>query len=118
MDTRGKSNMEFRNEVNETLARHESSFDQIHAALKTVITELQALRPLQNTNTNTYQANTNPFAPTESSHQLTTSCPNPTAERNNQHLKLSFPKFSGTDPQGWVYKAEQYFEFKNIKPNQ
>ncbi|KAL6320825.1 hypothetical protein AAG906_008825 [Vitis piasezkii] len=59
MDTRGKTNAEFRNDVNEILARHESSFDQ-----------------------------------------------------------LSFLKFNGDDPTGWIYKAEQYFDFKNITPGQ
>ncbi|WKA03393.1 hypothetical protein VitviT2T_021504 [Vitis vinifera] len=44
MDTRGKTNAEFRNEVNEALARHESSFDQVNATLQAVLTELQALR--------------------------------------------------------------------------
>jgi len=27
---------------------------------------------------------------------------------------LSFPKFNGDDPTGWIYKAEQCFEFQNI----
>ena len=43
MDTRGKSNAEFRNDVNEALARHESNFDQINDSLHKVLTELQAL---------------------------------------------------------------------------
>ena len=44
MDTRGKTNAEFRNEVNEALARHESNFDWVHTTLQTVLTEIQALR--------------------------------------------------------------------------
>ncbi|GFY86884.1 alpha/beta-Hydrolases superfamily protein [Actinidia rufa] len=44
METQGKSNVEFRNEVSEAIARHESSFDQIHDTLQTVLTELQSLR--------------------------------------------------------------------------
>jgi hypothetical protein len=40
MDTRGKSNAEFRNEVNEVLLRHEPSFDQVNATLQVVLTEL------------------------------------------------------------------------------
>ncbi|RVX19461.1 hypothetical protein CK203_008788 [Vitis vinifera] len=59
MDTRGKTNAKFRNEVNEILARHKTNFDQ-----------------------------------------------------------LSFPKFNGNDPTGWIYEAKQYFEFKNITPEQ
>ncbi|KAL6322876.1 hypothetical protein AAG906_020919 [Vitis piasezkii] len=68
MDTRGKTNAEFRNDVNEILARHESSFDQVNAAVQ-----------------NTSPSETNPFA---------------------------------HDPTGWIYKAEQYFDFKNITPGQ
>ena len=49
MDTRNKINAEFRNEVTEILAQHESSFDQVNAALQTVLTELQALRISYNT---------------------------------------------------------------------
>ena len=40
MDTPGKTNIEFRNKVNETLVRHETSFDQFNAALQTILTEL------------------------------------------------------------------------------
>jgi hypothetical protein len=40
MDTREKSNAKFRSEVNETLARHESNFDQVHDTLQTILTEL------------------------------------------------------------------------------
>ncbi|KAL9454589.1 hypothetical protein AB3S75_010065 [Citrus x aurantiifolia] len=40
MDTRGKTNAEFRSQVNKILARHESSFDQVNATLQTVLIEL------------------------------------------------------------------------------
>ena len=50
MDTRGKTNAEFRNEVNEALARHESSFDQVNATLQAVLMELQALRVTRTAN--------------------------------------------------------------------
>lgn len=37
---------------------------------------------------------------------------------NQQHFntrpKIEFPKFVGTDPKGWVIKANQYFEFINM----
>ncbi|KAK1583474.1 hypothetical protein Q3G72_024086 [Acer saccharum] len=29
-----------------------------------------------------------------------------TTDHNNHHLKLSFPKFGGEDPTGWIFKAE------------
>jgi len=44
MDTCGKTNVEFRNEVNETFIWHEANFDQLNAALQTILTELQAIR--------------------------------------------------------------------------
>nr|TKS13847.1 hypothetical protein D5086_0000049230 [Populus alba] len=70
MDTCGKSNAEFRNEVNEALARHESSFDQVNSALQALLTELQALRTSRNPNPNSPEIN--PFA-SEGSSQFHTS---------------------------------------------
>ncbi|XP_028065295.1 uncharacterized protein LOC114268339 [Camellia sinensis] len=113
MDTRAKSNAEFRNEVSEILARHESSFDQIHGTLQTVLTELQSMRISHST-----APIDNPFAQTETSQNRLLSTTNNTPDRNHTHLKLSFPKFSGDDPTGWIYKAEQYFDFKNVAPDQ
>ena len=115
MDTRGKTNAEFRNEVSEILARHGSSFDQVNATLQTVLTELQALRISRNSNT--VNTETNPFAPTESSHNWNQPSPSlhgPTTEKPHHHIKLSFPKFNGEDPSGWIYRAEQYFDSKDI----
>ena len=59
MDTRGKSNTEFRNEVSEILARHESNFDQIHNTLQTILAKLQTLQ------TNLETTDVNPFAPND-----------------------------------------------------
>jgi hypothetical protein len=70
MDTHGKSNAEFHNEVNEILVRHESSFDQVNATLQVVLIELQALRITRNLNTNSSKIN--PFVNEESSHQQPT----------------------------------------------
>ncbi|KAH9651124.1 hypothetical protein KPL70_026631 [Citrus sinensis] len=119
MDTRSKTNAEFRSEVNEILARHESSFDQVNAILQTLLTELQSLRVSRNSN----HPNTeiNPFASGESSHQPArpdTQRPSSSLDHNHHNLKLSFPKFGRDDPTGWIYKAEQYFEFKNIASDQ
>ncbi|XP_061968341.1 uncharacterized protein LOC133691764 [Populus nigra] len=111
MDTRGKSNAEFRTEVNDALARHESSFDQVNAALQAVLTELQAIRTQKHPNTNPPEIN--PFA-SESSSQLHSSRNPNTTSQTHSHLKLSFPRFDGSEPTGWVYKAEQYFEFQAI----
>ena len=109
MDTRGKSNAEFWNEVMEILARHESNFDQIHNTLQAILAKLQTLQ------TNLETTDVNPFAPGNTPHhrQLLTPTTQPTS-----NLKLSFPKFNGTDPTGWIYRAEQYFEFQRVDPNQ
>ena len=48
METRGKSNIEFRSEVQEILVCHETIFDQVHATRQVVLTKVQALR-IQNT---------------------------------------------------------------------
>ncbi|KAL5842770.1 hypothetical protein ACOSQ3_013373 [Xanthoceras sorbifolium] len=113
MATRNQSNADFCNEVHEILGHHESSIDEVHTTLQTVLTELQSLKASQNHSHN--QPETNPFAPTESSqhvHLASTSHSQPNTDRNQHHLKLKFPKFSGDDLQGWIYKAKQFFEFK------
>ena len=102
MDTRGKTNAEFRNEVNEALARHESSFDQINLALQVVLTKLQTLRTSHNQNSNSLEIN--PFVPEGPSHPQT-SRSLISSSQPPHHLKLSFPRFDGNDPTGWVYKA-------------
>ncbi|GFY85782.1 hypothetical protein Acr_04g0005200 [Actinidia rufa] len=112
MDTRGKSNTEFRSEVSEVLARHESSFDQIHATLQTILTDLQALKAQTNISTT---GDVNPFAVGDASQ---TTKPYPQPRTPNSTLKLHFPKFTGEDPTGWIYQAEQYFEFQGIVPAQ
>ncbi|KAL5781782.1 hypothetical protein ACOSP7_006811 [Xanthoceras sorbifolium] len=65
MGTQNETNAEFRNEVHEILGRHESSIEEVHATLQTVLTELQSLRASQNHSQN--QPEINPFASTESS---------------------------------------------------
>ena len=32
---------------------------------------------------------------------------------NFRGTKLDFPRFNGTDPTGWIYRAEQYFSLHN-----
>ena len=101
MDTRGKTNAEFRNEVSEILARHGSSFDQVNATLQMVLIELQALRISRSSNT--VNIETNPFAPAESSHNRNQPSPSlhgPPTDRPQHHIKLSFPKFNSEDSSG------------------
>lgn len=115
MDTRDKTNAEFRNDVNEALARHESNFDQINAALQSVLTELQVLRVSHTTPATPPEIN--PFYQGDTSHPSSTMKPY-TPNDPHPYLKLHFPKFNGEDPIGWIYKAGQYFEFKNISTDQ
>lgn len=114
MATRNQTNAEFRSEVQEILGRHESTLDQVHKTLQAVLTELQSLRASQASHAITSE--TNPFAPVESSHQVAQPATSNTSFQldRNHHLKLFFPNFNGEDPTGWIYKAEQFFEFKNV----
>lgn len=120
METRNKSNAEFRAEVDEILTRHESSFDQINNTLQTVLTELQALK----TSTNQPQISRGDNSAIGETSQLDKqNLPLATAYApanlvTNSGIKLQFPKFVGEDATGWIYSAEQYFEFHNIAPSQ
>ncbi|KAA8536794.1 hypothetical protein F0562_029272 [Nyssa sinensis] len=117
MNTRGKTNAEFRNEVTEALARHESNFDQVNTTLQTVLTEIQALRSTRSSHA--CPPEVNPMAQQGSSHHPHAT---PSAAGYNHSppssLKLQFPKFNGEDPMGWIYKAEQYFEYQGIRADQ
>ena len=132
MDTRGKTNTEFRNEVAEILTRHEAGFErlnhnfdnlnsnytQVNSTLQTVLTELQAFRLHSPKIHSTREVN--PFATGETSHnpsppQSHHTSTNLPYDRSHAYLKLSFPTFKGVDPTGWIYKAEQFFEFKSRK---
>ena len=119
MNTRGKTNAEFRNEVHEILAKHESSIDQVHSTLQTIMTELQAMRVSHHSAKPDFDIN--PFASGGSYHQFG----HPDGKRAtdktdpaHHHLKLNFRAFSGDDPTGWLFKAKQYFDFKGISPDQ
>ncbi|XP_011027642.1 PREDICTED: transposon Ty3-G Gag-Pol polyprotein [Populus euphratica] len=144
METRNKSNTEFRNEVSEALAQHASQFDLLKTQhesrfdllnnnmtqvttslqnLQTAISELQTLSLRPSSNHQTIIQDVNSFTKGEASQkgrQPASACSFPSTgfDRSHQQFKLSFPKFSGNDPTGWVYKAEQFFEFQNIANDQ
>ena len=80
-----------------------------------MLTELQTLRTSHNQNFNSPEIN--PFTPEGPSHPHT-SRSLISSSQPPHHLKLSFPRFDGNVPTGWVYKAEQYFDFKDITPTQ
>jgi hypothetical protein len=114
MDTHGKMNAEFHNNVNEILARHEISFDPVNIALQVVLTKLQALQAFHSQNNS--PPKTNPFARDESSHQHT-SRSNTINDHSHRHLKFSFPKFNREDSTKWIYKAKQYLNSKILHQN-
>lgn len=95
MDTWRKSNAKFRNDVNEALAQHESWFDQVPHTLQQVLMELQAMHVSNSPHPLLHVVNS--FAPRESS--------NTHSEPYWTQLKLSFPKFEGEDPLGWIFKV-------------
>ena len=120
METRGKSHAEFRAEVQETLATHESRWATNESRFEQILTELQALR-LQQTHTapeprTTSERDVNPFSTAETSHSGPSAMNSTSYDRSHQHLKLNFPTFAEGDPTGWIFKSEQYFDFKGIKP--
>nr|TKR79527.1 hypothetical protein D5086_0000271510 [Populus alba] len=121
MDTRGKTHAEFRADVTEALARHDTNFDELNHnfgkvsdALQGVMAELQAMR-IAHAN-HTLDRDVNPFAAGDHSHDRPSSSHTSNFDRNHSNLKLNFPTYAGEgeDPTGWIFKAEQYFEFQNV----
>ncbi|CAH9137039.1 unnamed protein product [Cuscuta epithymum] len=103
MDTRAKSNAEFRQDMQEAIARHDNQFAQIAATLQAINVELRVGRIARE------QAELqmeNPFAD-----ERTRNSPQP------HDPKARFPKFDGGDPSGWLYQAEQYFEYYDVAPD-
>ncbi|KAJ0546980.1 hypothetical protein HanIR_Chr08g0366971 [Helianthus annuus] len=80
METRNKTNAEHRQTTNEALARHETSIEQIHAILQTILGKLQTLEPPQ--------------------HLRTMEGENDPPRNPKPYLKLHFPRFNGDDPTG------------------
>ncbi|KAH7528668.1 hypothetical protein FEM48_Zijuj05G0096500 [Ziziphus jujuba var. spinosa] len=72
--------------------------------MQQVLIELQALCLARNPQP--VHQEINPFSTEESSNNHN--------EVHNPHLKLPFLKFDGEDLSGWIYKAEQYFEYQRV----
>ncbi|KAI9165525.1 hypothetical protein LWI28_015644 [Acer negundo] len=120
METRGKSHAEFRTEVQEILATHESRWATNESRIEQILLELQALRLQQNQTPSEIrpasERDVNPFSAGEASHSGPPAPTSTNNDRNHNHLKLNFPTFAEGDPTGWIFKAEQYFDFKGIDP--
>lgn len=115
MDTQGKSNAEFRTEVNEALTRYEvgihqvdSNFEHVNSTLQIVLSELHSLR-LSN-QTPRQPSEVNPFFQWKSN--------SAGSDSNPSQLKLNFSRFGREDSHEWIYKAEQFFDFKSVPPDQ
>ena len=112
-DTRSKTNVEFRNEVNKALSRHDTNFEELNHnfgrvinALQGVMVELQAMRISQSNRT--LDKEVNPFTAGETSHNRPFTSTTSILDRNHTYLKLNFLIFTseGEDPTGWIFKAE------------
>jgi hypothetical protein len=121
MDTRNKTHAEFCVEVNEALAQHDTNFNELNHnfsrvsdALQGVMAELQAMRITQSNRTLDREVNL--FVVEDNSHDRLSASNTSNFDRNHTNLKLNFPTYvgEGEDPTGWIFKAEQYFEFQNI----
>lgn len=40
--------------------------------------------------------------------------PDRVGQKTTKQIKLDLPKFTGTDPEGWIFQAEEYFTFHGI----
>ncbi|KAJ0433305.1 putative retrotransposon gag domain-containing protein [Helianthus annuus] len=91
MDTRKKTLEQFQQETNE-------NFEKFTAMFNKLMTEVQSLKE-------------------KAPNSVSGSCKGPmvmTGGEGKPYLKLHFPRFSGDDPTGWIYQAEQYFEFQKV----
>jgi hypothetical protein len=123
-------------QANNNITHINHTIDQMNATLQTVVAELQALCSI---NIQNFERDINSFSQAETSNHRNSTQPdlfpstqpviqnlsqpdiphsNQITDRNYTQLKLSFPRFNGVDPNEWIYKAEQYFEFKNIHHQQ
>ena len=68
----------------------------------------------------THDREVNMFAAGDNFHDRPSASTTPIFDRNHTNLKLNFSTYAseGEDPTGWIFKAEQYFEFKNIDSSQ
>ena len=104
MDTRNKTNAEFRQETAEIISRFESRFEQVDARFERIMTELQSLNVS--------------IRSSEKSPNFTGSSGSGGRDGNNKpYMKLSFPSYGGGDPAGWLYQEEQYFAFQQVDDN-
>ncbi|KAJ0548167.1 putative retrotransposon gag domain-containing protein [Helianthus annuus] len=109
MDTRTKSNAEFRQDMETFMTRQQAALDRHDTVFETILTKLQSMEArLQSLETNRTSGSSD--GSSGSSKKDRTS----PFGINQPQTKLFFSKFTGTDPIGWIYLCEQYFEFAKI----
>ncbi|KAK8470062.1 hypothetical protein PHAVU_004G050550 [Phaseolus vulgaris] len=89
METRKQSLEQFQQNTNETLEKLTAMFHKL-------VTDVQDIKEKDSDK------------PSGSGKGITIS------NEGKPYLKLHFPRFSGDDPTGWIFQAEQYFEFQNV----
>ncbi|XP_074352895.1 uncharacterized protein LOC141692051 [Apium graveolens] len=89
METRKQTFETFQQNTNETLEKLTTMFQQL-------VTDVQAIKEK------------NVASPSGSGQGTII------GRETKPYLKLYFPRFSGDDPTGWIYQAEQYFAFQNV----
>lgn len=83
---RKRNNAEIQQENEERFAKHEAMLERILGELQALTARIESKSAAMLTN----NSNCKPY------------------------LKLRFPRFGGDDPTGWVYQAEQYFDFQKV----
>ncbi|VFQ68943.1 unnamed protein product [Cuscuta campestris] len=89
METRKQTFEQFQQSTNEALEKLTTMFHKL-------VTDVQAIRERDSDNSS------------GSSKSISV------RNEGKPYMKLHFPRFSGDDPTGWIYQAEQYFEFQNV----
>ncbi|KAH7520728.1 hypothetical protein FEM48_Zijuj08G0176100 [Ziziphus jujuba var. spinosa] len=126
--TRAVTQAEFQTAVEETLQQHETSIGQINtnverinATLKTMLADLQDLhsQTLKNAEER-LNGNYSTGGPSFSKPSPHSGMGQPSnfSEANPTRLKIDFPRFNSEDPNGWIYRCEQYFKFKLVEESQ
>jgi hypothetical protein len=96
MEGRKRTNAEFQAETDQRFAQNEAMFEKILTEMQSINVSLQAQRDqhLVGSPSGGGKLVPHPLKP---------------------YLKLSFPRFTGDDPAGWLYQAEQYFAFQRVE---
>ncbi|KAJ0482832.1 putative nucleotidyltransferase, Ribonuclease H [Helianthus annuus] len=91
MDTRKKTLEQFQQET-------QDNFEKFTSMIEKLVTEVQSLKETGPPN----------FSGTGDGKMVVN------GGGGRPYLKLHFPRFSGEDPTGWIYQAEQFFDFQKV----